>query len=151
MKKMKSEIIITKKFKNHFKGRIITEEALLLDEQTDEIFHITAQWDCGATRSVISKELVNRLQLSPNGKYLTNSTTDSEVCDAYDVNLILNEDVNNVFIINVTVSNNIHNMGIDLLIGMDVIIQGDFAISTYNGETCFSFRVPSKGLIDFKE
>ena len=24
-------------------------------------------------------------------------------------------------------------------------------ISTYNGETCFSFRVPSKGLIDFKD
>lgn len=151
MKKMKSEIVITKKFKNQFKGRIITEESLLLNEQTNEIIDITAQWDSGATFSVISKELVEKLQLTPNGKYLTNSSTDSKICDAYDIFLILNKDTNNIFCLNVTVSDNIHNIGIDLLIGMDVIIHGDFVISTYNGETCFSFRVPSKGLIDFKE
>lgn len=36
-----------------------------------------------------------------------------------------------------------------MLIGMNVIVLGDFAISTFNGKTSFSFRIPSKGLIDF--
>lgn len=33
--------------------------------------------------------------------------------------------------------------GSDLLIGMDVIILGDFSISNYNNKTTFSFRIPS--------
>ena len=34
----------------------------------------------------------------------------------------------------------------DVLIGMDVITQGDFCISTVNGQTVFSFRMPAKGI-----
>ena len=34
----------------------------------------------------------------------------------------------------------------DVLIGMDVITKGDFVVSTVNGETTFSFRMPAKGL-----
>ena len=148
---MKSEVLITKKFKNEFKGKIITNEALLLNEKTDELFEVIALWDSGATFSSISKELVEKLQLSPKGIYQTHSANDSKISNGYDIFLILNKDTNYIFPITVTIADNIHNMGIDMLIGMDVITQGDFAISTYNGETCFSFRVPSKGLIDFKE
>ena len=148
MKKMKSEILITKKFKNEFKGKIITNEALLLNEK---LFEIRALWDTGATFSSISKELAEKLQLSPKGIYQTHSANDSKISNGYDIFLILNKDTNYIFPITVTIADNIHNMGIDMLIGMDVITQGDFAISTYNGETCFSFRVPSKGFIDFKE
>jgi hypothetical protein len=36
-----------------------------------------------------------------------------------------------------------------MLIGMDVINYGDFAISNYNGKTTFSFRMPSLMKIDF--
>ena len=32
---------------------------------------------------------------------------------------------------------------------MDVITQGDFAVSNWDGRTAFSFRVPSRGEIDF--
>lgn len=39
--------------------------------------------------------------------------------------------------------------GGDVLIGMDIINQGDFAVTNNNGETVFSFRVPSGERIDF--
>ena len=148
MKKMKSEILITKKFKNEFKGKIITNESLLLNEK---LFEIIALWDTGATFSSISKELAEKLQLLPKGIYQIHSANDSKFSNGYDICLVINKDANYVFDLVVTVNDNLHNMGIDMLIGMDVIRQGDFAISTYNGETCFSFRVPSRGFIDFKE
>ena len=34
-------------------------------------------------------------------------------------------------------------------IGMDIISQGDFAVSNFNGTTVFTFRPPSKATIDF--
>ena len=36
-----------------------------------------------------------------------------------------------------------------LLIGMDIIGLGDFAVTNANGKTTFSFRVPSVREIDF--
>ena len=40
--------------------------------------------------------------------------------------------------------------GIDILIGMDIISKGDFAISNYDGKTQFSFRLPSQQDVDYK-
>ena len=37
----------------------------------------------------------------------------------------------------------------DMVIGMDVISKGDFAITNKNEKTTFSFRIPSKEEIDF--
>ena len=37
----------------------------------------------------------------------------------------------------------------DVLIGMDIIGTGDFAVTNLNGLTKFSFRVPSLEHIDF--
>lgn len=39
--------------------------------------------------------------------------------------------------------------GAALLIGMDVITQGDFAVTNKDGRTVFSFRVPSIACYDF--
>lgn len=39
--------------------------------------------------------------------------------------------------------------GVDVLIGMDIITRGDFAISHANGSTVFSFRYPSLAEFDF--
>jgi uncharacterized protein YecA (UPF0149 family) len=36
-----------------------------------------------------------------------------------------------------------------MLVGMDIIGQGDFAVSNYGGKTVFCFRVPSVGMSDF--
>jgi hypothetical protein len=37
----------------------------------------------------------------------------------------------------------------DMLIGMDVISIGDFAVTNFDGKTTFSFRIPSMATIDF--
>jgi len=39
--------------------------------------------------------------------------------------------------------------GTDVLIGMDIIARGDFAITNHGGNTVFTFRCPSDGKIDF--
>jgi hypothetical protein len=39
--------------------------------------------------------------------------------------------------------------GMDVLIGMDIISKGDFAVTTSLGETLFSFQIPSIYVIDF--
>ena len=39
--------------------------------------------------------------------------------------------------------------GYDMLIGMDIIGLGDFAITHPEGDTKFSFRIPSQADIDF--
>ena len=38
-----------------------------------------------------------------------------------------------------------------MLIGMDVINAGDFAITNKDGKTVFSFRIPSMERIDFTQ
>ena len=39
--------------------------------------------------------------------------------------------------------------GSDVLIGMDIISQGDFAVTNTEDQTVFSFRIPSIQRIDF--
>lgn len=38
---------------------------------------------------------------------------------------------------------------VDMLIGMDVISKGDFAVTNAEGATTFSFRIPSQNTIDY--
>ena len=40
-------------------------------------------------------------------------------------------------------------MGADVLIGMDIISKGDFAVTHPEGKTQFMFRVPTQADIDF--
>lgn len=57
---------------------------------------------------------------------------------------------NNVIVSDILViGSEIGNQGIDLLIGMDIIGLGDFAVTNLNGVTQFTFRLPSVESIDF--
>ena len=38
---------------------------------------------------------------------------------------------------------------IGMLIGMDIISKGDFAVSNFDGNTVFTFRYPSNSEINF--
>jgi hypothetical protein len=38
----------------------------------------------------------------------------------------------------------------DIIIGMDIITQGDFSITNLDGRTVCSFRIPSQHLVDFE-
>jgi len=107
---------------------------------------IKALWDTGATCSLITREVAIQLGLKPVSKTMMSTPSDKNVpSNVYLINLYL---PNNTMFPNLQVAEGVLN-GCDMLIGMDVIINGDFAVSNSNGHTTFSFRMPSMAEIDF--
>jgi predicted aspartyl protease len=107
---------------------------------------IKALWDTGATFSLITQEVAIKLNLKPISKIMMSTPSDKNVpSNVYLINLYL---PNNTMFPNLQVAEGVLN-GCDMLIGMDVIINGDFAVTNNNGRTTFSFRMPSMVEIDF--
>jgi hypothetical protein len=103
-------------------------------------------WDTGATSSVITKEIVQRLSLIPTGMVNVEGVHGSKTVNTYTVDIYL---PNRVVVLNVPVTEAENITGAGALIGMDIIGMGDFAVSNYNNKTTFSFRYPSIKEIDF--
>lgn len=104
-------------------------------------------WDTGATTSVITREVVRKLNLKPIGKTKVQGVTGTDTRDRFLVDFYL---PNKVIIPNVSVTECDGLAGdFNILIGMDIIGLGDFAVTNYNGKTVFSFRMPSTEEIDF--
>ncbi len=105
----------------------------------------SAIWDTGATQSVITQNVVDTCDLTPVGMtraHTVNGIMDTEV---YLISLLL---PNNLVIPEIAVTRG--DLGTeDMLIGMDIISLGDFAITNKNGKTRFSFRMPSYQRFDF--
>jgi Aspartyl protease len=106
-----------------------------------------AIWDTGATGSVITQDVVNTCGLKPIGMVKVQSANGVADTETYLVNLRL---PNNVTIPNVTVTRADLGANVQILIGMDIITLGDFAITNAGGKTMFSFRAPSMRHIDFQ-
>lgn len=102
-------------------------------------------WDTGATNSVISQRVVDECALEPIGMTKVHSSTDVTECETFLVSFIL---PNKVGVPTVKVTKGLI-ADCDVLIGMDIIGGGDFAISHRDGLTTFSFRLPSLSIIDF--
>lgn len=104
-----------------------------------------AIWDTGATNSVISEKVVGECNLKPTGIVQVHGISGEKTSKTYLVNILL---PNRVSFVGVKVTEGILR-GTDVLIGMDIINTGDFALTHNDGKTLFSFRVPSIGKIDF--
>ncbi|MES2315381.1 MAG: aspartyl protease family protein [Patescibacteria group bacterium] len=113
-----------------------------------------AIWDTGATNSAITKKVVNNLKLSPSGIAESRHADGKSLVNTYLVSISL---PNKVLFEGVRVSevklipddNQKEEEQPQLLIGMDIISMGDFAVTTYNGKTALSFRMPSSERINF--
>jgi len=106
-----------------------------------------AIWDTGATNSCITQAVIDACGLVPVGiaqVHNAQTTTSEEV---FLVSIYL---PNKVVFPGVRVTRG-RMQGADILIGMDVINRGDFAVTNFGGITKFSFRVPSEAHIDFVE
>lgn len=113
----------------------------------DQEVNVKAQWDTGATGSCISHDVVSKLGLLPTGKKVVQTPSGNGEVNTYLVNIKL---PNNVRVNDVEVCDSeIGNQGIGMLIGMDILNLGDFALSNYKGQTVFSFRVPSTKKTDY--
>lgn len=104
-----------------------------------------ALWDTGATASVISKQVAIQAELIP-----------IDIIDVHTAGGII---LSPIYLVNIGLPNNVGYAHIkvtegdlgnnDILIGMDIIGTGDFAISSAGKTTTFSFRTPSIEKIDF--
>lgn len=140
---MKVITSFTEKFPN-IQRQLINKAVLYSNGQATEI---KALWDTGATGSCISKQIVKSLGLQPIGKVQIKTPSGSANMNKCIVDVILN---NEIRIKGVPVmETEIGDQGIDLLIGMDIIGMGDFAVSNYDDKTQFSFRIPSQEHMDF--
>lgn len=113
----------------------------------DKVINTIALWDTGATNSCISLDVVKQLGLISTGKLPIRTPTGDGVVNTYLVDVTL---PNNVPVKDLMVCDSaIGSQGIGMLIGMDIISQGDFCVTNFNGHTVFSFRMPSYEVLDF--
>ena len=137
--------VFTEKY-NSIQKRLINSAII---ESEGHVVPVKAQWDTGATGTCISKNLVKSLDLVPTGMVQVQTPSGTATLNKYIINLILNQELR---ITGVPVMDSeIGNQGIDVLIGMDIISVGDFAVSNFDKKTQFTFRIPSQEHVDYKE
>lgn len=106
-----------------------------------------AIWDTGATGTAITKQVAQECQLLPTGMTQVRGVQSTKIVNTYLVNILLRNSVE-VAHVRVTECDSLGGDA-DVLIGMDIITRGDFAVTNKDGKTTFSFRVPSAEKIDF--
>ena len=99
-----------------------------------------AVWDTGATGTVITKKIADELNLKPTGVATVHHAGGMDQRQCYSVDMVL---PNRAGVGLVTVTEAPLPDGTDVLIGMDIITLGDFAVSNFNNKTTFTFRMPS--------
>ena len=106
-------------------------------------FRFTALWDTGATCSCIKPDIAQKLNITNNivtYREVTGVNSKTETKPVYRIGaLVLPNRV--IFQGFHLVESNIASDA-DILIGMDLILQGDFAISNYGDKTTFCFSMP---------
>lgn len=108
-----------------------------------------AVWDTGATGTVISQSLAQKLGLQPTGFAVINHAQGTSRVPKYIINIVLPNSVG--FAIKEVTEGILSNC--DVLIGMDIIAQGDFAITNVNGNTTFfpsSFHQSKKSTLQHR-
>jgi hypothetical protein len=113
------------------------------DKQTADLVGI---WDTGATGTVITQRVVDELEIMPIGRTEVHHAQGSDESPVFLVDLQLPM---MVVIQGLAVTLGKLPPGVDVLIGMDVIGTGDFAVTNVGGLTTMSFRVPSQAKIDY--
>lgn len=106
----------------------------------------TAIWDTGATGSMITQAVVDACGLTPTGMTEVHHAHGSSLAEVFLVNIGL---PNAVAFSGIPVTKGVLPGNSEVLIGMDIIATGDFAVTNLNGKTKFTFRVPSQADIDF--
>lgn len=114
-----------------------------------KILQTTAIWDTGATNCTITKSFATKLGLIPTGKTKVQGVHGTQEVNTYLIDLYLPDNV--VFNgVKVTECSELSSDGnCAMLIGMDVMLKGDVAISNKDNKTVFSFRIPSQEKTDY--
>lgn len=96
-----------------------------------------ALWDTGATVTVVSEILVNQLGLIPTGvKKVAGYDGKPVLRNVYKVDIMIDADMR--FSVNAIEAPLITT---DILIGMDIIVQGDFCLERRNDDQILRFEI----------
>lgn len=117
------------------------------DRESAAIKTYRALWDTGATGSLITKKVADDLNIRSIGPVQVSTASGTTLTNSYLINLYL---PNKVEFRGFKVSEGNLGGSYDVLIGMDVISLGDFAINNFEGKTSYSFRVPSLEFVDYE-
>jgi len=112
----------------------------------DSLQELNAIWDTGATNTAMDAGIAKKLKLIPTGVRQVHTASGILDTETYLVDIFFK--LNKVAIRNMEVTA-VKLGNADMLIGMDIITMGDFAITNADGRTTMSFRTPSMKLIDF--
>lgn len=105
-----------------------------------------ALWDTGATNTLISSKVVRELELKPYGKSGFSSANGVVDTNLYEIHL----GIPSAGVVCNVLALEKDDEDYEVVIGMDVISQGDFAFSNHDGHSTFSFRLPSQEEIILK-
>ncbi|MBO6144734.1 MAG: retroviral-like aspartic protease family protein [Prevotella sp.] len=103
-----------------------------------------AIWDTGADTTIISSRIVKELNLQPYKAGGISGIGGATGSNVYLVHMLV---PTGDFVTQVEVMEN-DFQDIDVLIGMDIIVFGDFLITNADGKTTFQFRTPSEGGVE---
>lgn len=123
--------------------RLVCPVVIFDDRKSMEFLAI---WDTGAMITNISDNVVNHFGLTQVGTTKLGSIYATRIRPTYEVNIELPGGFRNFGLRVIGVEQ--ITKDVDVIIGMDIISLGDFAVSNYNGKTSFSFRFPSQGTIN---
>lgn len=136
-------------FTTHYGGRprsIVSEIGIRQSAKFKQtsIEKVKAIWDTGATNSVVSDRVAWKLGLVPVGKIRTSGVHGQSDVNEHLVDIFL---PNHVAVEQVRVASargiSGDNSPIDMLIGMDIIGAGDFAITHDQNGTLLTYRIPA--------
>lgn len=124
----------------------LTSSVVVVNPNNNKQKEVSAKWDTGSNVTLISSKLAEELELIQKDVVKTTFIGGEINVKIYLVNLEL---PNKIIAYNLEIYDwpNSAN-GIDILIGMDIIKQGDFTISNFEGKTKFGFRHPSSEHLD---
>ena len=116
-----------------------------VSQPTEPTKEYIAIWDTGATKTAITNKLAQECGLKPTGMCKVGTALGEKDACTYLVSVYL---PNKVCIPQLRVTE-VNISGADVLVGMDIIANGDFAVTNHKGKTNMSFRMPSVECIDF--
>jgi hypothetical protein len=108
---------------------------------------VRAMWDTGSTGCCICQKLAEYLELISIASLDLTSIHDSKPSSVYLLDMISPDKItaNNVIAAEIIPSGEF-----DIIIGMNIISLGDFALTNDHGKTIMSFRLPAANIpIDF--
>ncbi len=139
-------LCFTMKHKLGIVGALVSPIEVFSSVNPSKSFKGNAIWDTGAVGTLITPKVASELGLLAVSQTLISTPSSTNVpANIYWVNLLL---PNKVMLQKVPVIEGIPQ-GCDVLVGMDIISKGDFAVTAGQGKTVFSFRMPSMTEIDF--